>query len=243
MGFVHDNAGIHIGIQGTWQFMSTRLLTSPGSRHKIADDLESHYFVLMWTALHWVKHNRPGDPSVGMEHIFDQQWSSANGIVEGGAGKVVMYGSKNSHLRGVEFVCKPFNELFWALWTLFAKYLARIRSAVLEESLGPGEHFLQDSNFEEALNSDTDPEPSVSPREVIDLFEAALGQPGWIDDKASDQFPRAGSKNTSGNPLSDLGNGEGHCNPNQGKKRVLGQSLGIDLEQLPAKRPKELKKF
>jgi len=97
---------------------------------------------------------------------------------------------------------------------------------------------LQDLNSEEALSSDTYPEPSVSPREVIDLFEAVLEQPGWIDDKVADQFPRAGSKNTSGNPLSDLGNGEGHCNPNQGKKRVLGQSLGIDLEQLPAKRPK-----
>jgi hypothetical protein len=38
----------------------------------------------------------------------------------------------------------------------------------------------------------------MSPQEVIDLFEAALKQPGWIDDKVGDQFPSAGSKNASG---------------------------------------------
>ena len=90
----------------------------------------------------------------------------------------------------------------------------------------------------ETLSSDGGPEPSVSPQEVIDLFEAALRQPGWIDDKVADQFPRTGSKNASGVPLSDLDNGEGHCEPNRGKKRGLSKSLGIDLEQLSAKRPK-----
>ena len=52
-----------------------------------------------------------------------------------------------------------------------------------------------------------DLEPSVSPQEVIELFEVALRQPGWIDDKVADQFPRAGSKNASGIPLSDMDNG------------------------------------
>jgi len=47
------------------------------------------------------------------------------------------------------------------------------------------------------LSSDADLEPSVSPQEVIDLFEAALEQPGWIDDKVADQFPRAGGKKYS----------------------------------------------
>jgi len=89
-----------------------------------------------------------------------------------------------------------------------------------------------------ALSFDVNSEPSVSPQEVIGLFENALEQPGWIDDKVTDQFPRACSKNASGNLLSDLDNGEGRCDPNQGKKRVPDRSLGIDLEQLPAKRPK-----
>ena len=99
---------------------------------------------------------------------------------------------------------------------------------------------LQDLNFEEALSSDIDPEPSMSPQEVISLFEAALKQPGWIDDKVTDQFPSVASKSALGIPLSNLSNGDGCCNPNQGKKRELGKSLGTDSEQLPAKQPKEI---
>ena len=97
---------------------------------------------------------------------------------------------------------------------------------------------LQDLNFEEALSADIDPEPSMSPHEVIGLFEAALKQPGWIDDKVADQLPSVASKIALGIPLSNLSNGDCCCNPNKGKKRELGKSLGTDSEQLPAKRPK-----
>ena len=79
---------------------------------------------------------------------------------------------------------------------------------------------------------------SVSPQEVIGLFDTALEQPGWIDDKVADQFPGAGSRNVSGITLLDMDNGEKKCNPNQGKKRGFSKSLGVDLEQLSAKRPK-----
>ena len=83
-----------------------------------------------------------------------------------------------------------------------------------------------------------DLEPSVLPQEVVDLFEAALKQPGWVDDKVADQFPRAVSKNASGMHLSEVDNGGNHVIANQGKKRGISKSLGVDLEQLPAKRPK-----
>ena len=90
------------------------------------------------------------------------------------------------------------------------------------------------------MNSDADPEPLVSPQEVIDLFEAALKQPGWIDDKVADQFPSAASMKALGMDPSELEDGGGYLNPNQGKKRGFTRSLGVDvdLEQLPAKRPK-----
>ena len=76
----------------------------------------------------------------------------------------------------------------------------------------------------------------MSPQEVIDLFEAALKKPGWTDDKVPDQFPRAGSKGSSGMPLLDVDSGTNHGKPIQGKKRGISKSLGTDLEQLPAKR-------
>ena len=70
---------------------------------------------------------------------------------------------------------------------------------------------------------------------MIVLFEAALEQQGWIDDKVPDQFPRTRSKNGSGVPLPESDNGV-NGGANQGKKRGLSKSLGVDLEQLPAKR-------
>ena len=105
--------------------MSTRLLTNPGARHTITDDLESHYFVLMWTALHWVEHNQPDRPGIDMENIFDQQRliPGCDDIVDGGAGKTGMYTKRETELCGVEFSCKPFNELFWGLWRLFRAHL------------------------------------------------------------------------------------------------------------------------
>ena len=73
---------------------------------------------------------------------------------------------------------------------------------------------------------------------MIDLIEAALKQPEWIDDKVADQFPRACGKNASGMHFSGVDNGGNNTNTNQGKKRGLSKSLGIDLELLPAKRQK-----
>ena len=115
--------------------MSTRLLENPGARHTITDDLEAHFFVLMWTALHWVKHNCSGNPSIDMEFIFDQQRPGVNGIVKGGAGKTQMYGSEE-FLCNVEFACKPFNDLFWDLWMLFSEYLDRRRRAARKKEPG-----------------------------------------------------------------------------------------------------------
>ena len=125
--------------------MSTRLLESPGSEHTITDDLESHYFVLMWTALHWVKHNRSDGRSIDMEYIFDQQRPLPNGVIEGGGGKTEMYSRREAKLSKVEFACGPFNKLFWDLWRLFAKYLiAQRQRDAEEENSGPGEYPGQD---------------------------------------------------------------------------------------------------
>ena len=137
---MYDSAGVHICIQGTWQFMSTRLLTSPGSRHTITDDLESHYFVLVWTALHWVKHDQAGSPWINMERIFDQQQSLPDGIVQGGIGKERMYRTEDTELREVKFSCEPFHKLFWDLWTIFSEYLAQRLEHLRRKKTGPGEH-------------------------------------------------------------------------------------------------------
>ena len=138
--FVYDSASIHVCLQGTWQFMSTRLLADPRSKHTITDDLESHWFVLMWTALHWVKHDQSNDPIIDMEYIFNQQRPLPGGITQGGAGKAGMYWSRSSELHEVEFSCKPFDGLFWDLWMLFAGYLTRRMEAALKGNPRPGKY-------------------------------------------------------------------------------------------------------
>ena len=76
------------------------------------------------------------------------------------------------------------------------------------------------------------------PDQVISLFEAALEQPGWIDDKVADQFPRSGDKNGLGMPPPASGSGANDSDPNRGKKRRPSKSPAVDLEQVPAKRPR-----
>jgi len=121
--------------------MSTRLLTArPGSRHMITDDLESHYFVLVWTALHWVKHDQAGSPWINMERIFDQQQPLPDGTVQGGMGKERKYRTRDTELREVKFACEPFNELFWDLWMIFAEYLAQRLEHLRWGKPGSGEH-------------------------------------------------------------------------------------------------------
>ena len=137
---VYNSVSTHICLQGTWQFMSTRLLTNPGSKHTITDDLESHWFVLMWTALHWVKHNQSDNSTINMEYIFNHQQPLPGGITTGGAGKVGMYCNRDLVLRDVEFSCKPFDGLFWDLWTLFAGYLAQRIEASRKRNSKPGKY-------------------------------------------------------------------------------------------------------
>ena len=45
------NANSECGPQGTWQFMSAKLISSPNAQHDFRDDLESSIYVLMWMTL------------------------------------------------------------------------------------------------------------------------------------------------------------------------------------------------
>ena len=50
--------------------MSTRLLSSPEKAHELRDDLESLWFVFLYEALHFVKHNEPF--GINMNMLFNQ---------------------------------------------------------------------------------------------------------------------------------------------------------------------------
>ena len=214
--------------QGTWQFISTRLLEFPGSKHTLTDDLESHFFVLMWAALHWVEHDKAG--GIDMEFIFDQLRPLPDGIVDGGVGKSEMYKTQQKELHEVGFSCKPFNKLFWRLWGLFSKYNKR-RWAASSDKLEGSSHFDEDLDGSSSSGADSAPipEPSVSPEKMIKLFEAALKLQGWTDDKVEDQFPRTSSVAASRMALPKTDSVDDPAGPNQ-KKRWATKSLGDDPE-------------
>jgi hypothetical protein len=164
--------------QGTWQFMSTRLLTAPGSVHELRDDLESHWFVLLYEALHFVKHNKPFGVRMGI--LFDQvDVCEMTGIHTGGVGKIHLYSKCALMTKRLVFECKPFNALVRQVYQLF-------------QSLN--------SHYEE-LDKKVDPEeedpntPIVrklsSCAEMERLFQEALNAEGWPDscDKVEDQYP------------------------------------------------------
>jgi len=227
-----------LDLQGTWQFISTRLLECPGSKHTLTDDLESHFFVLMWVALHWVKHDKAGE--IDMKFIFDQQRPLSHGIVDGGVGKSEMYKTKQKELHGIQFACKPFNKLFWRLWGLFSDYNKQ-RWAASEEREGDTDADV-DSDEDPSSGAEsapTRPEPSVLPEKMLRLFEVALKRPGWIDDKVADQFPRAGGVATSRMALPKMDSVDNRADANPAKRRWISKSLGHDLEpEMSAKRAK-----
>ena len=221
------SACAEIDPQGTWQFISTRLLECPGSKHTLTDDLESHFFVLMWAALHWIEHDQAGE--IDMKLIFDQCRPLPHGIVDGGMGKSEMYKNEQKELHEVEFSCKPFNKLFWRLWGLFSEY--NMQRWAASTKLRGGSKFDRDLDGDPGPGADSAPipEPSVSPEKMIQLFEAALKLQGWTDDKVEDQFPRTSSVATSRMALPKTDSVDDPAGPNQ-KKRWATKSLGDDPE-------------
>ena len=162
--------------QGTWQFISTALLRCPGKTHEISDDLESSFFVLLYYALHYVRHNK-SDSDVDMEMLFDEDEErvvDGKTIIYGGKGKARMYTHK-SWVTGLEFSSKPLTDLFWELRGLF-RGLEQYEVAEEDEERA--------AYLNRALKA-------KDPKEILRLFKKALDRDDWPDnDKVSDQFPR-----------------------------------------------------
>lgn len=152
--------------------MSTALLSTPGKVHELCDDLESHFFVVLYGSLHFLKHVRPS--RLNMKFIFDHAFiSPVTGTHVGGEGKESMY---NKGLK-VEFESEPLTGLVRALLTLFGS--------------------LNDHNY--CDNGRKEPSPSVVKdveklkdcAEIKRLYVEALESEGWpaVCDKVEDQYP------------------------------------------------------
>jgi len=100
--------------------MSTRLLSVKGKVHELSDDLESHFFVLLFEGLHFVKHNKPD--GISMRKIFDQfDMNPETGDHTGGDGKISLYSTGFDTMNNqLKFTTKPFTTLIRGLYQLFA---------------------------------------------------------------------------------------------------------------------------
>ena len=59
--------------QGTWQFMSARLIGNMEGPHVLVDDLESSIYILLWTALMYSECSDITQVPSFMEHVIDPQ--------------------------------------------------------------------------------------------------------------------------------------------------------------------------
>lgn len=154
------------------------------SPHELCDDLESAFYVLMYLALHFVKHNKvPGE--VNMEDIFDRETAElVDGKMRpiGGDGKSEMF-TRQRWVKGLRFKSPPLTDLFWDLHRLFA-----------------GNVLYQSAETPDMLSawSIRSHGQLQNPTAVLSLFKIALARPDWATaDKVLDQFPRKSSSRQS----------------------------------------------
>lgn len=157
--------------------MSTRLLSVQGMVHELSDDLESHFFVLLFEGLHFVKHNKPC--GIFVQEIFDHIYVDSNtGNCSGGQGKAALYsGGFGLINRRLEFTSKPFTTLIRGLYRLFMSLFQYHIAEDLEEA--PSE--LYAGNVEKMRSF-------VG---LVALFDAELESGEWPTecDKVLDQYP------------------------------------------------------
>ena len=152
--------------------MSTQLLSTPGKIHKLCDDLESHFFVMLYNALHFAEHNKPS--GLDMKLIFDQSSVSlGTGTHRGGAGKRNMY---DTGLH-VIFTSQPFTAFIGALFKLFGSL--KDYNAAKARSCNPTPAVVEDVSKLKNCAA------------IKMLFAEALESDGWPTDcdKVEDQYP------------------------------------------------------
>lgn len=98
----HVVAKANMRVQGTWQFMSSKLISQPIWQHDFRDDLESSIYVLLWVTLMYSSCSDAGHVVPFMEGVLDPQPHGTRG----GLGKADFLQGR-SFLRQVDFPNRP----------------------------------------------------------------------------------------------------------------------------------------
>jgi len=157
--------------------MSTRLLSVKGKIHELSDDLESHFFVLLFEGLHFVEHNKPS--GIFPHEIFDHvNVDLETGNHKGGGGKNIFYSDGFDIVNDqLKFTSKPFTTLIRELYRLFMSlHLYHLLKGIKQK---PGKS--NERNIKKL-------EGCVG---VVALLDEALKSKEWPTecDKVPDQYP------------------------------------------------------
>src|SRR5215472_7734105 len=143
--------------QGTWEFMSAKLLETPGAPHGLEDDLESFFWVLLWVSLRYTSSNQQPNELSKLLDLFDEVvWKKPE---TGGRSKVTTLRSrlipssvqfKNPNL---DTIFKELNDVFAARYLdepdpqimgAFNRTVVPISTAAEEPSTGDSLYSVND---------------------------------------------------------------------------------------------------
>lgn len=144
--------------------------------HEVSDDLESAFWVLVYYALHHVKHNKASAGNHVIELLFDMEYQDnleGEPQLLGGWGKRAFFLSQG-WATGLQFDSAPFNELINLLREVFGE-------AYLYSTLSNPKGRLVYADSYAKLQD---------PTWILNVLQEALDKEGWpVDDKVPDQFP------------------------------------------------------
>ncbi|KAF7439780.1 hypothetical protein PC9H_000116 [Pleurotus ostreatus] len=196
---------------GTWAFMSIDLLRGERRPHKVSDDLESFFWVVLYYSLLYLPHNKVGKLDDVVPAIFEQYTFFGLGETKGGNGKLTVMegdyiGDSTSSGSRLEFEnCKPLSRF---VTTFLRKLKLRRAYASLASASVPDE---------DGDPSDTDPPDEALPqlpaspkehnhKDIEHIWNAALRSTSWpMEDAAKYQIV----KGTEGHAPAEVAGGEG----------------------------------
>lgn len=116
---VHLTKYTYSCIQGTWQFLSVRLAERPDRVHRVQDDVESCFWVLLYAALRLFECN---SDSVHFEMFDECVMFPGRGLTGGGSKKLFVI----EHDDALVFTCQPLRDLLDRIrYRLGSYYLER----------------------------------------------------------------------------------------------------------------------
>ncbi|KAF9487103.1 hypothetical protein BDN71DRAFT_1478799 [Pleurotus eryngii] len=221
---------------GTWAFMSIDLLFGERRPHRISDDLESFFWVVLYYGLLYLPHNKVDNLYEIITAVFEQYSYYAE--AKGGAGKytMVMKGGYigRKALPRLEFIGnKPLTRFVKAMLKFLRNCQQRedASSSDDEDALVSGAVNKSESCLGPQKSMPPPPSQEQMRNDVETLFKLALDQPWPTDDKAKLHI----IKNPKGEQAPTGGTGAG------GSKKRKSTIQTVPEEDTEGRQPKKAK--